>query len=102
METESSRRPPKLGCVLSIRTLLSRRLLRTCEAAGTDAVEGVDGVDGAEEHGRRADERRRVAELEDGDALLEVEARLDHAQVVVERQHLKISKQNSFIAKSLK
>ena len=61
----------------------------TCEAERTHAVELVTRVDRSEEHGGAVDEGSGLTELEDGKALLIVEARLHDAQVVVKRHHLR-------------
>ena len=60
----------------------------TCEAGGTSTRELVTRMDRPVEHGVAVDEVSRLSELQDSDALLVVEARLNDAQVVVKRHHL--------------
>ena len=60
----------------------------TSKPLRTLTSERVNRVYGPEQHCGRTDKTRRVAELENRQTLLEVEARLTYTQVIVERQNL--------------
>lgn len=72
-----------------IQVSTTQNIIRlTRKSPWTLAGEGSDGIDRPEQHRVTPDEARRVTELEHREALLEVEAWLVDADVVVEWQHL--------------
>lgn len=63
------------------------RLFAARETCGASARERRDGVYRSEQYGVAAREPRGVPKFQHGQALLEVQARLPYAEVVVEREH---------------